>query len=858
MEVVNQLLDARRSGWRDLAARLISRVQAVPVLVWVAILSVGLAATAMTVAVTAHPWQNLPRVLPWPLLSLAVVAVQRLPVRCHIRQQTLALDLFVVPLLVGAVTIPVRTLVGALFLGNFVGQILRRSDGVHLVFNLVNQLNGTALTLLVLEAATKGAYPASPDSWLGLGAAVLTYEIITDLGVVGAMSASGSVPDLRYFRTLALQLAVLIPLSCSLVITAVEVYRAQPWALAVLSGPCLLGAGMYRSANRLRGRLADVQSLYGFAVELERPADMAELLEAGLAAIQAILHCERVELSVRQSGRTFRYRLNPSGALQRNAVGMGDLERALLSGSRPLLYRAGHGDPLVDRRGYRDLVAVPLTVGDNKSAILLAGDRQGDGSGTFQQEDLSLLHALAAHLSTALTSCSRLDRLRLEVAAREHQANHDGLTGLANRTLFSQMVGDALSSRAPSGVLAVMLMDLDGFKEINDTLGHHTGDAVLKEVAWRVQAAVGRRQFAARLGGDEFAFLLPSVPSARTVTDTAARLLRAVAAPIAVEGMVLTVHASIGVATAPTDGADASSLLRRADVAMYSAKKSSRGVAVYEPEIDHHSPRRLLLASELGRAVESREGLTLWYQPVAELPSERIVGFEALLRWNHPELGAVSPEEFIPVAEQSGLIEPLTWWIMRTALHELRHWLSAGHDMTMAINVSVRSLFDATIVDRLRHLLAETRVPPSKVILEITESTMLDKSRSEGVLKELATLGVRLAIDDFGTGYSSLSRLKDLPVDMVKVDRSFVRNMCSDTGDRAIVRSTIELATVMGHSVVAEGVEDRETWEELVRLGCTHAQGYVLARPMASDACRSWVALYQPAPVTSGLQCPVV
>ncbi len=847
MEVVNQLLQGCRSDWRGLSSRIRAQLDDVPGLVWAVVLAVGLTGMALTVAAVRESPATLPRTLPWPLLTVAAIAIQRLPVTCHIRSQTLGLDFFAVPVVVGAATVPARTLIGALVLATLVVQVLRRSNGARFAFNLVNQLNGMVLSLLVLRAVTHGHYPVSPVDWLGVAAAILTYELVTDIAVIAVMAAAGAVPHGDYFRGLALQLTILIPLSCTLAITAIEAYWAQPWALAILSGPCMVAAAMYRSSNRLRGRLADVQSLYDFTVHLGGIAEMPEMLEAALRETRDTLRCRRVELGVRQAGRILSYQLDGAGSLVREALPAGDLERQLLRDGRPRLFQVGHGDPVLTRRGYSDLIAVPLSVGESNSAVLMAGNRQGEGSGPFQPEDLNLLQALAAHLSTALTSCSRLDRLRLEVAAREHQANHDGLTGLANRTLFSQMVTEALKERSPSRLLAVMLMDLDGFKEINDTLGHHTGDAVLKEVAWRVKAAVGGKQFASRLGGDEFAFLLPAATSMKDVTETAARLLRAVAAPVAVEGMVLSVHASIGVATAPVEGADASSLLRRADVAMYAAKNSSRGLAVYDPRIDHHSPRRLLLASELRRAVETYEGLDLWYQPVAELPSDRIAGFEALLRWNHPELGFVSPDEFIPVAEQSGLIEPLTWWVMRTALHELRQWLASGHPVTMAVNISVRSLFDAAIVDRLRHLLKETGVPPANVVLEITESSMmLDQSRSEGVLRQLARLGVRLAIDDFGTGYSSLSRLKDLPVDMVKIDRSFVKNMCSDKGDQAIVRSTIELATVMGYGVVAEGVEDQQTWDELSRLGCTHAQGYFLARPMPAGACRAWVRAGRP------------
>ena len=483
---------------------------------------------------------------------------------------------------------------------------------------------------------------------------------------------------------------------------------------------------------------------------------------------------------------------------------------------------------------------------DDHHGVLIAADRYGNELVSFDPEDVPLLEALAAHLATALTSCARLDRLRVEVAAREHQAYHDGLTGLANRTLLSQVVSAAIKNRKDGRLVAVMLMDLDGFKEINDTLGHHAGDAILKAVAARVNVAVGRSRLAARLGGDEFAFVVPAATGTDQVAALAAKLQDAVGAPIEVDGMVLTLRASMGVALAPLHGEDPAILLKRADVAMYSAKSRGRGIVVYEPKIDHHSTRRLVLATELQRAVDN-EGLELWYQPIADIRSGIVTGFEGLLRWRHPDLGFVPPDEFIPVAEQTGLIEPVTWWVFRTALEELRRWHDEGYDVTMGVNVSARSLFDSTLVDRMRRLIVDTGVNPAHLTVEITESSMmLDLDRSERTLRRLSDLGVRIAIDDFGTGYSSLSRLKVLPVKTVKIDRSFVRNLCSDQGDRAIVRSTIELARVMGLSVVAEGVEDAETWEELDRFGCDLAQGWYLAKAMAPEECRAWLTSRQP------------
>ncbi len=431
------------------------------------------------------------------------------------------------------------------------------------------------------------------------------------------------------------------------------------------------------------------------------------------------------------------------------------------------------------------------------------------------------------------------------MAAREHEALHDSLTGLANRVLFSQWASDAIERRPSEQMVAVLLMDLDGFKDINDTLGHLKGDTILKEVSGRVLAAVGSDRLAARLGGDEFAFVIPAADSPEEIVAAAEAVLESVSRPIAIDGLVLELRASMGIAAAPQDGQDASSLLQRADVAMYSAKRTKRRVVAYDRDLDRNTKRRLVLTTELRRAMETKD-LEVWYQPVARMDTGEIVGLEALSRWRHREFGWISPDEFIPVAEATGLIEPLTWWVLESALREVHQWHLEGFELTMAVNVSARSLLGPEIVERLGRILEDVRVPPGSLILEITESLMMvDPEWSERILAQLSDLGVTIAIDDFGTGYSSLSRLKRLPVKMVKIDRSFVINMQADDSNRAIVQATIELARAMGHHVVAEGAERREAWDALKAMGCDHVQGHYLAKAMPAEECREWLLRYQ-------------
>jgi diguanylate cyclase (GGDEF)-like protein len=593
-----------------------------------------------------------------------------------------------------------------------------------------------------------------------------------------------------------------------------------------------------------RQRYSNLEDIYGFTVKLSALADTEDVVTVALSEVQSTIRCRHVALRLPLGQEGIRFELDDTGEVQQSFGEMTNLERSITDGHGSVLAPRGRRDRMPRGYDFRDLMAAPVRLGDAGTAVMVVADHAVD-SDTFDTEDLRFFEALAANLGTALTSSQRLDRLRAEVAAREHEALHDALTGLANRTLFGQWISDALAHRRPHQQVAVMVMDLDGFKDINDTLGHHTGDSILKEVGGRVLAAVGSDRMAARLGGDEFAFVIPAAASAEEALDVAGAILESVSRPVAIDGLVLELRASIGVALAPRHGTDSATLLRRADVAMYAAKMGKRGVLAYNHEIDQNTKRRLILATELRRAMDAKD-LEVWYQPIANLVSGEIAGLEALLRWRHSHHGSISPNEFIPVAEQSGLIEPLTWWVMETALRELARWRQDGYELGMAVNVSARSLLGPEIVDRLGRLLSDVGTPPSDLTLEITESLMMtDPDGSERILTELAELGVKIAIDDFGTGYSSLSRLKRLPVQTVKIDRSFVLSMHRDEGDAAIVRATIELARNMGHSVIAEGVEQRSTWERLAELGCDQAQGHLLAAAMPSDSLRKWIKARQ-------------
>jgi diguanylate cyclase (GGDEF)-like protein len=426
-------------------------------------------------------------------------------------------------------------------------------------------------------------------------------------------------------------------------------------------------------------------------------------------------------------------------------------------------------------------------------------------------------------------------RIRRQMAEIEHRALYDELTGLPNRSLFRDRIEQALLAAPREGLSAtVMLLDVDRFREINDALGHDAGDLLLQEIAARLGDELRGSETFARLGGDEFGILLPA-GSIEEATLLAARVHTVLEAPFALRDLPLEVAVSVGVAAYPEHGEDVDILLQRADVAMYVAKDAHAGTAIYDSEQDTSDAARLALAGELRRAIENEE-LVVYFQPKAELESGRIVGAEALVRWQHPERGFIPPNEFVPIAERTGLIKPLSRYVVASALRQCQAWNATGLELHVAVNLTIPDLLDLELPDRIAALLTETGVRPEQLELEITETTILaDPFRVRRVLSRLNEMGLRLAIDDFGTGYSSLAYLKSLPVQTIKIDRSFVMGMCEDASDATIVRSTIDLGRNLGLRVVAEGVESQEVWDALLADGCSLAQGYFIGRPAPAE-----------------------
>jgi diguanylate cyclase (GGDEF)-like protein len=440
---------------------------------------------------------------------------------------------------------------------------------------------------------------------------------------------------------------------------------------------------------------------------------------------------------------------------------------------------------------------------------------------------------------------SAFNRMCDGIAAREQRISElayaDPLTGLPNRALFNDRIAQAVNAaQRGNAQLAVLTLDLDRFKHVNDTLGHHMGDLLLREVAHRLHRALHRRtDTVARLGGDEFALLLPTegLDGARLV---ARKIVEVLSEPLTLEGHLVDVGASMGIAVYPEHGDDVDTLMRRADVAMYSAKRAGSGFEVYHARFDPDTPARLSLLGELRHAVEHNQ-LTLRYQPKISLRGEDTGAAEALLRWEHPERGLVQPESFVPFAEQTGYIKTVTRWVLGSVFRQCAVWRERGLDLRVSINISARDLHNPDFPRSLMELASAHRLKPELVSLEVTESAVMeDPSHAREILERLHAIGVRLSIDDFGTGYSSLAYLKRLPVHELKIDKSFVIGLVRDPNDAAIVRATIDLAHHMGLTVTAEGVEDGAVLQTLRQLGCDRAQGNYISPPLTEAELARW------------------
>ncbi len=783
--------------------------------------------------------------LPWWVFAISFALTESVVMHIQVRREAQTVSISELPLVVGLFfAAPAALLVGRLLGSLAVFVLHRRSSPLKTCFNLALVCAETVIALAVFRWIASGDGAVGPHTWVAAYVAVLTASTVGDLAIQTVIGIyEGGLP-LGRLAVEAVTGQPLTPLVVTLALVCVTSLAADPtsgWLLTAAAAVLLL---CYRGYASLSDRHLNLERLYHFSQAVTSSPETETVLRCVLSEARDLLSSDHAELSFPgPAGRatTVTVTLRDGGELHRaesdsEATGAW-LHEEVMDNGTPWVLPRNTKDPQVrawlDAHGLRDAIGVPLRGDLGTIGMLLVGDRLGEVR-TFDEDDVLLLETLANQASVALQKGELIDQL-------QHDALHDSLTGLPNRAHLQRQLGESLtdvrSGAAPGA--AVMILDLDGFKDVNDTLGHQQGDEVLVEVARRLVDAVGGDGFVARLGGDEFAVLVPALSDEALAHSIGERVVSSLEEPIDLGELHVEVAASVGVALCPQDSSDPSVLLKRADMAMYAAKSSGRGTRFYDPRIDTTSARRLSMVSELRAALAAGE-LAVHVQPQAQTVTGDVVSMEALARWEHPQLGPVSPDEFIPVAERSGLIKPLTLAVLDAGLAAAAAWRDLG--VGIAVNLSARSLLDSGLVADVGRLLDEHGVAPQSLVLEVTESAvMIDPARAIALLRQLGAMGVRLSVDDFGTGYSSLSYLKRLPVDEVKVDRSFVMGLTEGSEDFAIVRSIVDLGANLGLDVVAEGVEDQATWDLLRDMGCTKVQGWHLARPMPIDTASTWL-----------------
>jgi diguanylate cyclase (GGDEF)-like protein len=821
--------------------------------VW--LLTLGIALLGVGMGQLRSSWwinQDLPIRLEWWMLAPAFAASEIFVIHYQLRRQQYSFTLSELPLVLGIFFASWPAIIVARLVGGGIALRYPRRQGLmKMVFNLACMVLETSIALVVGRWLTGHNSGDSIRALSGMALGVFAAAACVTSAIALVISIYEGWPGRRNLLRLYTANAIVTVTNVCLGLVAVAVLWASPgagWLLLLVAAILFVG---YRSYARLQQKHDDLELLYEFTRRTGRALQVDSAMRDLLGQVRGVLRADMAAIVVRSS--------TTEGALIRTSIGSDDELQIIPASIDPLWTRIERinqpllaAAPIRDEAlaadlaayGAEDALIAPLRRVDGETlGMMIAANRLGDQR-TFTSEDLKLFEALANHASVSLENRHLIERLRSEAADKEHQALHDSLTGLPNRQLFQQRLEHSLRSAGPGGMVAVMLLDLDRFKEVNDTLGHHNGDLLLQEIGDRLRRILRAGDSVARLGGDEFAVLVPNLAGEEAATAAAEGIRLALERPFTIADVDIDVGCSIGIAMAPEHGTNGTLLLQRADVAMYAAKSSQGGVELYDPDRDTYSLERLALVGELRTAIERGE-LAVHYQPKADTNSGRLLGMEALVRWDHPRHGNIAPEEIIAIAEQTGLIRPLTLWVLNQALRECRTWRRDGRPFDVAVNLSIRNLMDAELPNDVLRVLTDLGMPASALTFEITESSIMsDPVRSLAVLARLRAMGVHLAIDDFGTGYSSFSHLRRLPVNEIKIDKSFVQFLATDESDLVLVRSIIDLGRNLGLKVVAEGVEDEVSWQRLAQFGCDVVQGYVLTQPLAPSELQLWLDRY--------------
>jgi diguanylate cyclase (GGDEF)-like protein len=783
-----------------------------------------------------------------PLLGLYTglfVLAQATMLHFEVRRHAFTLAVTEIPLLVGLIYLSPVMVIAARVLGLLIVQVWQRVSVVRVSYNVASVALATTTAALIVHHFQPSGF--GPMTWLVLAVAVFVATAITLGGVIGVVTlVQGLPPVASMIRSLASLLAV-ATFNITVGLIVLISWKAEPWSLLLFAGIGAMLVVVYRSYAQFVLQHRSLAELYELTRSMADAGRDGTLPDVLLAGVRDLLQAESATLWLPAQGRypelLLSARVDAPGLLDVSSTPLALRERAIFTGTT-VVVGPKIGDPalraLTRDSGVKDAIVVLLRSGTAVIGSLEVAGRLGDMP-TFLQSDVRLLETLAAHAAVAVENSRLVDRLRFD-------AYHDALTGLPNRRRVLALLEEAVKVQAPNEVVAVLVFDIDGLRDVNDTIGHDAGDTMVVEVAARLRALAPAAALVGRGGSDEFVVTL-RVPSADDAVRLATRLRTSLQQPMQVESVTLDVDVAAGVAVYPDHGIDAETVLKRADLAAQTAKQLANPVHQFDAGLQAAPTHRLDLAAHLRRALEDNR-IEVYFQPKVALPDRQVVGVECLARWDHPAHGQIDPLEFVAVAKHTGQLDRLTEVVLREGLRRARGWLDAGHPLPVSVNISARTLIDPTFPARVSELLLEARVPASSLTLEITEDGMLgEPDRPMSALKRLSDMGVRLAVDDFGTGYSSLSYLRRLPVDEVKIDRSFVQGMATDAGDLAIVRAVVDLARHFGLVAVAEGVESERTVNLLEGLGCDVGQGFLFSRPLPFERFEAWLAV-QTEPVT--------
>ena len=774
--------------------------------------------------------------IPWLVLALVFFLAEAKVVHLHFRSEAHSLSLSELALVLGLFFMtPGGLLVAQLCGASLALLAVRRQRPLKAAFNLAQFAFSSCLALVIFHALVSGSNAIGPIGW---AAALLSVGVASTTGValvsvvIAVAEHRSTLRDLPRMTLIALIGSLT---TASLAVAAVELLEANAWAVLLLLVPavgCALAFRAYAAQRRQHQHLEFLyESIRAMQGAQELRSAVRELLEAARTMLSAGF-AEIVFLPATSAEPALRSISSPHNERLLEPTELRDGESTALTlasaEQRTILLARGRDanalDSYLAERKLKDGMVTALRAEDRIFGLLLVGDRAGDVA-TFTADDCKLLETFASHAGVLLENDRVKEQLR-------YQAFHDGLTELPNRVLLRNQVAEAIALAHAGTMPSVLFVDLDDFKTINDTLGHSAGDQLLVAVAERLRACLRPGDIAARLGGDEFGILLRSA-SAEEAEEIAKRIVDALRAAFVLHGNEIPVHASVGIAHADSHATTSDELLRNADVAMYSAKSNGkRGYATFEPEMHARIRRRHELSAALERAVDRAE-ITVQYQPIVSLASGRTVALEALARWQHPDRGLVLPGNFIPLAEETGLMVSIGRSVLQQALQHLRDWQSSFPQLAISVNLSAIELQNPSLAGEIEIILAENGVEPNRLILEITESgTMRDPQTTIETLRSLRQIGVRIALDDFGTGYSSLSHLRDFPIDILKIAKPFVDRLDNEHSDTAFLDAILRLAAALDLTVVAEGIERPEQVETLRLLNCGLGQGYHFARPL--------------------------